>query len=180
MRAARPSSSSNFSSSALCLRRNLQNVSSWYIQKRDTMRPMNFLQRLHRGVYRLYILSHGVQPCVQRRSKVGVAQARRRPSTLRMPTHNHLLNLQMRNRILDDTGGANISGMHAIRNIPMHEDIARRAIANRRLWNARICAAYPEYLRPLALCEVGKSIRICFGGFLRKVSIPGNDAVDGI
>lgn len=121
-----------------------------------------------------------MQPCVQRRSEVGVTQARRRPSTLRMPTHDNLLHLQMRNRVLDDARGANIIRVHAVRDVPVHEDVARSAIAHGRLRNARIGAAYPQDFWPLALGEVGKGIRICLGGFLRKVLIPGNDAVDGI
>jgi hypothetical protein len=126
------------------------------------------------------ILSHGVQPCIQRSPQVAIAERCVRAATFCMPTYNYLFHLHVGNGILDDRRCADIICMHAIRDIAMHEDVARLAVAHGRLWDAAICTSYPQDLGPLALCEFGKGSRIGFGRFLRVYAVSGYDAVDGI
>lgn len=127
-----------------------------------------------------YVLSHGVQPGVQRRAQVSIAQARRRSAALCMSAHDHLLHLQMRHGILDHARRADVVRVHAVGNVAVHEDVADAPSTDGRLGNAAVCAAYPQDLRPLALCEVRKRIRICLGRLLGEDAVPGDDAVDGI
>lgn len=129
---------------------------------------------------RVYLLSHGVQPCIQCGAQVGIAQRRDGSSTFGVPADDDLLDLEMRNSILYDRGSAHIVRVHAVCDVAVHEDVAGPAVAHGRLRNAAVGAAYPEDLGPLALCELVKGIRICLGGFLRKHAISGYDAVDWV
>jgi hypothetical protein len=121
-----------------------------------------------------------VEPGVQRCPQVGVAEGRDRAPALGVPAHHHLLHAEMRDGILDDRGGAHVVGMHAVRDVAVHEDVAGQAVADGRLRDAAVCAAYPQDLGPLALCVVEEGIRICLGGLLREHEISGYDAVDWV
>lgn len=104
-----------------------------------------------------------------------------------LPAYDDLLDLEMRNGVLDDTRGVQVICMDRIRNITVHEDLARLARGDGSLWDARIGAAYPpihsiseptsahEYpsgyriqdFRRLALRKIDESVRIPFGCALR-------------
>jgi hypothetical protein len=81
-----------------------------------------------------------------------------------MPAYNHLLDLEMRDSILDHRSSANVVFVHAIRYVPVHEDVARLAATDGRLRDAAICAADPEHFGPLTLCEIFEGIRVFLGG----------------
>jgi hypothetical protein len=113
-----------------------------------------------------HLLSHRVQPSVQRLAQIRIPQCSRRTSALCMSTHNHFLYFEMRNRVLDDTSRIDVIRMHRICNVAVHENIAGLALADSTLRQPRVAAAQPEYLGRLALGEVDEGIGVCGGRVL--------------
>lgn len=97
-----------------------------------------------------------------------------------MATDDNLLDLEMGDGIFDDTGRIDVVAMHGIGNVAVDEDLARLAMADGRLWNARVCASYPQNLWRLALCQVDEGIRISLGGALGIDPISGKQVVQRI
>jgi len=97
-----------------------------------------------------------------------------------MPTNNHLLDLEMHDGILDHTRGVEVIWMHRVRNIPVHEDVARLAIADRGLGHSTVSAPNPQNLGRLALCKLGEGVRVYLGGALDIVAVTGKEVVKGI
>lgn len=68
-----------------------------------------------------------------------------------MPTHNSLIYFQMCDSVFDDTCSVVIFAVYGIRDVAVHEDIARLAVVDGSLRDATVGATYPEYLRGLSL-----------------------------
>jgi hypothetical protein len=90
-----------------------------------------------------------------------------------MPTNNHLLDFQMRDRILDYACCIEVFRVHRIRYIAVHEDLAGLAVTDGRFGDATICAPDPEDLGRLALREQGEGIGIACGCALPVGAIAG-------
>ena len=110
---------------------------------------------------------------VQRLSQVSVSERGRGSSTLCMPTDDHLLHLEMRYGILDDTGRVEIICMYCVCDVPVHEDVAGLAVADGCLRDATVGAAYPQNLGRLALCELREGVRVFLGGALDIMAVAG-------
>lgn len=70
--------------------------------------------------------------------------------------------------------------MYCVRDIPVYENVAWLAMADRRLWDARIGTAYPQYLWRLALCKLGEGVRVFLGRPLNVMAITRKERVKGI
>ena len=121
-----------------------------------------------------------MQPCVQRGAQVRVAQRRVRPSALCVATHDHFLDLEVGDGVLDHGRRAHVVRVHAVGNVAVDEDVTGPAAAHGRLGDAAVGASYPQDLGPLALGELDESIRIRLGRPLRELPVAGYEAVDGI
>lgn len=80
-----------------------------------------------------------------------------------MATYHHLLDLQVRNSILDYTCRVEVVGVYRIRNVSMHKYVAGLAVADGGLRYATVGTAYPQDIGRLALCEFGEGVWVCLG-----------------
>lgn len=80
-----------------------------------------------------------------------IPQGSRNPTTARMPAHNHLLHLQMRDRIGNHSLRTQIGRGQHIGDVAMHKHITGLQAQNGGFRHATVGAADPEYLRGLAL-----------------------------
>jgi hypothetical protein len=97
-----------------------------------------------------------------------------------MPANNHLLNLQVRNRILHHSRRIDIIRMHAIRDVAVHKQLPRLAVAHGRLGDPAVGAPDPEDLRRLAFAQLDEGIGVALGRLLRVDAASFDDAVDGV
>lgn len=97
-----------------------------------------------------------------------------------MAAYYHLLDLDVGDGVLDDRGSADVVGMDAVCDVAVHKDVAGPAVAYRRLRHAAVGAAYPEDLGPLALCELGKGVRVILRGLLGVGAVSGENAIERI
>lgn len=97
-----------------------------------------------------------------------------------MSTDHHLLNLQMRNSIFDHTRRTQIVRMYRVRNVSVHEDVARLAVADGCFGYATVGTAYPQDFGRLAFCEVAESVRICFSAAPVVVPASGDQVIERI
>lgn len=121
-----------------------------------------------------------MQPSVQRRSQVGIAERSVCAAALCVPADDHLLDLEVSNGVLDDGRGVDVIGVHAVGDVAVYKDVARPAVADGRLWNAAVGAAYPQDLGPLAFSELCEGIRVGLGRVLGEDAVTGNDSVDRV
>lgn len=126
------------------------------------------------------VLSHGVQPSVQRGPQIGVAERCVGAAALGVPGHDDLFDLQVRDGILDHGRGIDVVGVDAVRDVAVHEQLAGLAVADGRLGDAAVGAAYPQDLGRLAFAKLLEGIRISLGRGLGVDAVAGDDAVDGV
>jgi hypothetical protein len=119
------------------------------------------------------VLSNRVQPRIQRLSQIRISQRGIRTAALCVSTHDHFLDFQERDRILDYTRCVDVVGVHRVRYVAMHEYLAGLAVADGRFGDPRICAPDPEYLGRLALGEDGKGIWVARGCALLVSAVAG-------
>jgi hypothetical protein len=97
-----------------------------------------------------------------------------------VPTYHHLLDLDMCDRILNDTCDAEIVCVDCICDVPMHEDLACFAVAEGRLRDSRVGAAYPKYIGPLSLRKINESVWGFLDGVFDVMFIAGQQMVKRI
>lgn len=84
-----------------------------------------------------------MQPCVQRRPQVRITQRRIGTAAFRVAAYDHLLDLQMRDSVLDNRGCTDVVGVHAVGDIAVYEQIPRLTVAYCRLRYSAVGAANP-------------------------------------
>jgi hypothetical protein len=97
------------------------------------------------------LLAYRLQPLVERLAKICVCEACHCAPALCVPADNNTLNLEMRHSVLHNTRSVDIVSVYRIRDVAVHEDVARPAVAYFGLGDATVCAAYPENLWRLTL-----------------------------
>lgn len=97
-----------------------------------------------------------------------------------MAANHHLLDADVGDGILDDRGGADVVGVDAVGDVAVHKDVAGPAVAHGGLGHAAVGAAYPQDLGPLALCELGKGVRVILRRLLGVGAVAGENAIERI
>ena len=100
-----------------------------------------------------------------------IRQRRINTPTARMPTHDNMLNLEMRDRVRDDRLAVQIRGRDDIRNVAVHKDVTGLQAQDRSFGDAAVRAADPEDLGGLALGEGGEEVGVFGVGFLRPLLV---------
>jgi hypothetical protein len=97
-----------------------------------------------------------------------------------MPADDDLLDLQVRDCVLDDRGRVNVLGMHAVCDVAVHKELAGLAMADGGFWDAAVCTPNPEDFRRLAFAKLDEGIRVLLGCLLGVDAVSGDDAVDSV
>lgn len=121
-----------------------------------------------------------MQPCVQCLAQIGVPQCSICTSAFCVSAYDYLLDLQVRDGILDDGRGIDVIDMHCVRDVAVDEDVAGLAVADGRLGYPAVCTANPENLRRLASAQFDEGIRILLGCLLGVNAVAGYNAVDSV
>jgi hypothetical protein len=116
------------------------------------------------------LLSDGMQPCIQRLPKVCVAQGCNGASALGMSADDHLLHLEMRDRTLDHTCRNDVVVVHCIRDVAVHEDVARLAVADGRLGNAASRRSRSHLEHPVISISLGARVSTLHVPWVHTVS----------
>lgn len=96
-----------------------------------------------------------------------------------MPTHNHLLHLQMRNRIRDHGLTRQVGGRQHIGDVAMHEDVAWLEAQEGGFRDPAVGAADPEDLRGLAFAELGHQVWVVAADVRGPVLVFGEGILEG-
>ena len=92
-----------------------------------------------------------------------VRQRGRHPAAARVAREHDVLDFEMVDGVVDDGAGGQISRVHDVGDVAVHEDIARVEVEEGGLRAARVGAADPEDLGRLALGQGGEEVGFRFG-----------------
>ena len=87
-----------------------------------------------------------------------IRQRSSNPSTGRMATNNHLLHLQMRDRVRDHGLAGQVGGRQHVGDVAVHEDVAWLQAQDGGFRDPAVGAADPEDLRRLAFAQLGHQV----------------------
>lgn len=114
--------------------------------------------------------THRLQPLSKRSGKL-VAQCSVDPSTLRVPTDDHVRDAQVADGELNHRVEAEVVWVDDVGDIAVSEDLAWLGVGNGGLGYARVRAANPQDLGFLALVAALKELRILLGGLGRPLLV---------
>ena len=103
----------------------------------------------------MYVLSHRVQPGVQRLAQVAVAQGCVGAAAFCVSADYDFLDLEMRHGVLDYRGGADVVGVHAVGDVAVHENFAGPVVADCGLRYATVGASLVDGVRRAFAQEEG-------------------------
>lgn len=96
-----------------------------------------------------------------------------------MAAHDHVLHLQMQDRVHDDGLGGEVRGREDIGDVAVHEDVAGLEAEDRGLGDAGVGAAEPEEGGMLACGEGREEVGVVVGGCLGPLLVLVEGYVEG-
>lgn len=133
----------------------------------QTSKLVHLLRLLHLAELLVVLLpqrAHGLQPHIKD-TKVPIPQRSIHTTTARMPTHNHMLDLQVPDTELDHTEQRDIRRADDVGDVAVDKDVARLHAHDGGLRHARVGAADPEDLGSLAFGAGGEEVWVGGGSF---------------